>query len=339
LSTSLGFPHELEIGGADDMAVKIEISASESDPYFDPVPANDSASAYRVIGYGGCGLLGIEAPIALGLVRLVRGRRSRRTRRSLVVLAGVALAGVASEYAAASPLAFTVDTAASQATLSVDTPLGAPAPVPIALSGTLAADVDLGDDALFGPHVAGLQLLGGALALSDAAFALENVPLYALALTSEGLVASVASASIDGLAVSLGTSLFDAGGAAFTLGSGRVAVAGTYFGLPVTEAIDLGSLPSGAPLPADTLAQVRFTDLGDGSGEVELRLPYTAQLTLTLDGSDSVLTLAGTMVAHGALAAVPEPGTGALLAAGLAGIAVRARRDRRTGAIVARPPR
>lgn len=190
------------------------------------------------------------------------------------------------------------------------------------------AGVTIADDALFGPHVASLRLEAGSVSISDASFALESFPLYTLELSSENLGASLAGPLRNGIPVALGVSLFDVSGTAFRVDAGRVAIAGEYFGLPVAEALDLGLLPFTALLPPGSLAQARWSGLGGGAGGVELRVPFTAALTLSLDGTDSTLTFAGTLVANGTLEQVPEPAAGSLLADGLAGIAFARRRRR-----------
>jgi hypothetical protein len=331
LEAPFSYPVDLSFGDASDTFVQIALEPRPTGPYYDPDPTNEAAQAYT--GRISCGLLGIEAPLALGLARLLRRRRARR---ALGIL--IAFAVFAPVRAGATALVLAIDGAASTATFSLATPLGDPASQPVTVGGTLAADVALGDDPLFGPYVASLRLDGASLGFSDASFTLESFPLYALTFGSEDLGASLTSAARVGVAVALATSLLDVSGTALRIGAGRVAAGGTYFGETVSEALDLGLLPLTSFLPAGSVAQARWSDLGGGASRIELRIPFTAALTLSIDGSDSTFTLAGTLVSSGTLVPVPEPGTGALTALGLAGCAALRQRRRALPSLACSPP-
>lgn len=322
------YPATFSFDGPETQGVSAEVVPRPGDPYYDPVPGNDRMSAFRVIGYGGCGLLGIEAPLLLGLVALARGRRGRRALRRLwgggAALLAVAFAtGVGPDSASAAALSFAVDGAASSATLSLATPLGTAAPAAVTLSGSVDADVALAGGAPFGLHATSLRFTGGSIAFSDTSIPLESFPLYSIEFASQGLGATLSGPTATGLAVALGLSLFDVFGSTLRLDTGSVGATGTYYGLPVNETLDLASFPFTSFYPLNSVAQARVVDLGAGQASVALRVPFSALFRLSVEDTENTLTLAGTLALNGQV--VPEPAAGLLLAAGLVGMGVAGR--------------
>ena len=298
-----------------------------SEDHFDPDPGNN----YRqktFASFQSCGLLGIEAPLLVGLVALARGRRGRRALRQLwgggAALLAVAFAtGAPPDSASAAALTFAVDGAASSATLSLATPLGTAAPAAVTLSGSVDADVALAGHALFGLHATSLRFTGGSIAFSDTSIPLESFPLYSIAFASQGLGATLSGPTATGLAVALGLSLFDVFGSTLGLDTGAVGATGTYYGLPVNETLDLASFPFTSFYPLNSVAEARVVDLGAGQASVALRVPFSALFRLSVDDTENTLALAGTLALNGQV--VPEPATGLLLAAGLVGMGVAGR--------------
>ena len=308
---------------------------STSEPYYDPNPDNDRKNGYSPSPLTGrqCGLLGIEAPLTLGLFALVRGARGRRAMRRL--LRGGALAlllaaplGVTPGRASATPLTLAVDSAASSATFTLATPLGTPAPVASTLSGSVLANLDLAISPLFGAYVSKVDLNGGSLAFSNVSFPLESFPLYSLSFATSALAATPAGPATGGFAVGAGLSVFDLFGSSLAFDTGVPSVSGTYFGTPVLETLDLASLPFTSYFPLGSTAQAQLADLGGGLSSVELRIPYSTMLHLSLDGEDNALTVAGTAVLRGSIASVPEPGTVLFVGLGLAVLAASRRSTR-----------
>ena len=277
---------------------------------------------------GGCGLLGIESPLILGLIVLLRGRKGRAAFRRMFpgsVLALALLLGSSAESAQAAPLTLAVDSAASSASVAIASSLGSPAPAPVSLSGSLGADVTLASDALFGLVAESLQLSGGAIAFSNSSILLESFPLYDLTFSWNGIVASAAGPAASGFPVAPGLSLFDRVGSSLSFGAGTIDAAGPYFGLPVGETLDLAALPFGSTFPANSVAQLEVTDLGGGIAALRLTLPFTATLRVTIDTQPVTVTIAGTLVLAGQ--SVPEPSAALLLgAAGALGLAFWSKR-------------
>jgi hypothetical protein len=193
------------------------------------------------------------------------------------------------------------------------------------VSGSASADVALATNPTFGLVATGLQLSGAALAFSNASLLLANPPLFSLTFASSGLGASLSGPQTSGFPVGSGLSLFDLGGSALVFDAGTVAATGSYFGLSVDTALDLGAMPLTSVFPNNSAAQLRVVDLGGGSASLRLSFPFSAPLRITVDDLESTVTIAGTLVLNG-VAEVPEPASGLLLGCGLAWLAVRHRR-------------
>jgi hypothetical protein len=310
----------------DEVTWEFDVYSGTSYHELDP-----SSNHLKAFSFPICGLLGIEAPLALGLVVLLRGARGRRALRRLLRGGAAALLlaaplGVTPDRASATPVTLAVDTAASSATFTLATALGTPAPAPSTLSGDVLTNLDLAIDPLFGPYVSTLQLTGGSILFSDVSIPLESFPLYSLSFASTGLAATPGGAATTGFAVGSGRSVFDLFGSMLVFDSGVVGASGSYFGLPVSVSLGLASSAFTASFPLGSQAQARLTDLGGGLSSVELRLPFSAPFHLSLDGEDNTLTVAGTAVLRGTVAAVPEPSTALLLGLALAGFAALRRR-------------
>ncbi|HEY8120356.1 MAG TPA: NosD domain-containing protein [Myxococcota bacterium] len=293
-----------------------------SGPAFDPeLGDNQYVFSPRTVLPSLCGLLGIEFPLILGVAGLLRGAKGRRWLRrrfgvgSSALLACLTLAAAAPELARAAPPTLAVDSAASNASVAITSSLGSPPPRAIALSGSLDVDVALASDALFGPVAQSLQLTGGAIALSNDSIVLESVPLYDLTFSWSGIAVSAAGPAASGFAVAPGVSLFDLVGSSLSFGGGSIAATGTFFGLPVSETLDLGTLPFGGAFPANSIARVEVTDLGGGVTAVRLALPFAATVRLMIDTEPVTVTIAGTLAFAGQR--VPEPS--AVLLLGIAG--------------------
>ncbi len=325
--TDLYFERVRIVGGAERVTARVEPLAGTS--YFDPRPSNDSRTWVGGGGGGGatqelCGLIGIECPLILGLARLLRRRKGRTALRRMFPGAALALTmllGGSARSVQAAQLTLVVDSSASNATVAITSSLGSPPPVAIALSGNVDADVALGSDALFGLVAEGLQLTGGAVALSNSSIVLESFPLYDLTFAWNGIAASAAGPAASGFAVAPGLSLFDLVGSSLAFGAGTIDATGTFFGLPVHETLDLATLPFGSTFPANSIAQLEVTDLGGGVAALRLTLPFSADLRLTVGSEPVTVTIAGTLVLAGQ--SVPEANIALLLgAAWVLGLAI-----------------
>jgi uncharacterized repeat protein (TIGR01451 family) len=314
------------VNGGPTFAIQVEENGS---PYFDPDPTNDRLSS-RTASIAACGLLGIEAPIFVALVGLLGSARGRRGLRRLFgarggALALALLASTAAEPARAAPLTLGVDSAASSATLTLASPLGSPAPVPVTLSGSVDADAALASDALFGLTLASLELIGGAVAFSDASVLVESFPLFSITLATQGVAAGTRGPATAALPAGSGLSLLDFYGSELRFDAGSATASGSYYGVPVDETLDLAPSPFRALFPLGSVVEARVVDLGGGQASLELRVPFSAPLQLAVNDTTNTLTFAGTLVLTGTVA-TPEPALAALLAvAALAGLARRAR--------------
>lgn len=160
--------------------------------------------------------------------------------------------------------------------------------------------------------------------VSDFSVLLSNVGLYELAFASSGVAGAIAGPAANGFPVAPGLSLFEVGGSRLRFNTGSIAATGEYFGFPVDSTIGLSTTPLLSIFPFGSTAEVLVTDLGGGTTNLRLSLPFSALVRLVIDDSEPVtITIAGTLVATGQTV-VPEPGT--LLALGPGGLASRARR-------------
>jgi hypothetical protein len=201
-----------------------------------------------------CGLLGIESPIFLGLVVLLRRRKGRAAFRRIFPGAALAVAlllGGPARTADATPVALTVDSSASGATVAIASALGSPLPVAVTLSGSVGADVTLGSQTPFGLVAQSLQLTGAAIALSDFSIGLSSVLLYDLTFSGNDVGASLTGPSTNGF--------------------------------PVSESFDLSSFPLVSVLPINSVAQLQVIDLGSGTNELRLTFPFSVPLNLVID--------------------------------------------------------
>ncbi len=305
--------------------ITVSIEPDPAFPYFDPNGANDSrtlaATLYR------CGLIGIEGPIVVGLVMLLRRRKERAAIRRSFPGAALALAlllGGSARTADATPVTLAIDSSASSATVSITSPLGSPPPVSVSLSGSLDADVSLGIEAPFGLVGQSLQLTGGAIALSDFSIGLSSLLLYDLAFTGSGVGGRISGPSATGFAAAPGLSLFDLFGASLSFDTGTIDTNGTYYGFPVSETFDLADFPFVSVFAANSVSQLQVVDLGAGAAGLRLAIPFSAPFQLVFDSEPVTMTIAGTLVVAGP-SVVPEPGTATLLALGLVVLAARRR--------------
>lgn len=309
-------------GDKNELTLQVSIESDPADPYFEVDPSDNTIAWVAQV----CGLFGIEAPLLIGLVLLLRGRNGRAAFRRVFPGAAVVLAVISGgvvQTAHAAPVTFTVDSAASSATVSLASSLGSPPAAAVSLSGTATADVALANHALFGLVAESVQLSGAALELSDAAILLEAAPLYELSFAAEGIGASLSGPLVSGFAVGPGLSLFDLAGSALVFDTGFITTTGTFFGVPVNQTLDLAATPFSSIFAANSVAQVQVFDLGAGNASVRLALPFSAPLRLSVDGEPVTLTIAGTLVMNGV--SVPEPPSALLLAPALLGLLSRRR--------------
>jgi outer membrane protein assembly factor BamB len=282
-----------------------------------------------------CGLLGIEAAAALLAVRALRGRS--RVRRAPRAAAGACLA-----------VALVARSAAAE-------------PVPVAVTAHMT--VYLGDQAVYtGAPVAGSVLVdvdGGTLDLAAGLVAVEDLvvpiapgafgPVTRLTLDARN---SAGRFAFGGGAPGACPGPLGGAGACVQGGGfgGLMALSGALRVSPLATTIPLGIVGAGgvagsqvvlqgAPWTARTAAVTTtgpahawYTRMGQGSGApaptLVLVTPIHVSSTLTSERLPFFLELT---------LAVPEPGTGLLLAAGVAGIATWRRRRAATSRATAGP--
>ncbi len=259
-------------------------------------------------------------------------RRSPSTRSTALGLALAALSflGPLTAAATAIPVTLTVDPTQSSLTVSVS----ADAPIIGAISGsgtstvsgTLDADVQ-GADTL-SPAISATS---GVIGLSDLNINLLDDGLFGtIDIATSGLIADVMGTSVTGTLAG-GLFDFDLAGWTLTLGTGDIVVSATglaQLALPSNPlTIDASSSPFAFDLPSPTIANALFAPSGPNAAIVVV-LPVDISSTIDEFGVPASISLAGQIMLFGEVA-VPEPGTLALLLAGLAGWA-RAGRARRS---------
>ena len=250
---------------------------------------------------------------------------TKGTRRGFALLPGllglVAL-GLA-QPARALPVSFEVDPATTSLTLGLSSSAaGGQSTTPFAVSGTLPGDAVLSDDALFGSVVTQLSLFGGDLSASHDPLSIFGAGV-SLTFASSNLGASVVGPVVDAIPVAPGLSIGEFRDYVVALDRGTLLVSGNVLSNPVDVSIDLALFPIELTLPINSIGQIRAVQGSAGLG-ADVTVPIDASSRLFIAGLEADVSLSGQVGLTGTV--VPEPGTGILLAAGLALTAAARRR-------------
>jgi hypothetical protein len=236
----------------------------------------------------------------------------------------------ATQTAKAVPMSLAVDPTATNLTLRVSSSAGS-AETPFAVSGVLSSEVVLSDDALFGTVVTQLQLLSGQLDASHDPLSILGAGV-SLTFSSANLGMSLTGPAVSATPVAPGFSIGDFRDNVVALDRGTIFIIGHVLAEPIDDSLDLTLFPLELTLPINSIGQIRVVEgavegavEGIAGLDVDITVPIDATSRLFIAGLDIDVSLTGNVVLKNSV--IPEPGTGVLVATGLA-IAGAARRRR-----------